>query len=113
MTASKPYVVIVELSLKPNASILEGKKLLVQNSAASFQNEPGCFRFDVVETHNDETTFFLYEIYQDEKAFSEHLKSKHYLEFEVASEQFFYDKKIRLGGLLAEGSDAIETQENE
>lgn len=113
MATSDPYVVIVEFSLKPNVSKTDGKKLLVQNATASFQNEPGCLRFDVVETQGDEAPFILYEIYHDENAFSEHLKSKHYQEFEVASEQFFDGKKIRLGGLVAKASDPMENLENE
>jgi len=113
MTTPDPYVVIVEFSLKSNASREESKKLLIQNAIASFENEIGCHRFDVVQTNEAEVAFVLYEIYQDETAFSEHLKSKHYLEFEAASEQYFESKKIRLGGLVSEESASIEILGNE
>ena len=113
MATPDPYVVIVEFSLKQSASRTESKKLLVQNAIASLQNEPGCHRFDVVETNDAEVPFVLYEIYQDETAFCEHLKSKHYLEFEAASEQYFENKKVRLGGLVSAASAAMEILGNE
>ena len=70
MVAAEPYVVIVEFDLLPNASKADAKELLAQNASASFQNEPGCLRFDVVETHNETAAFTLYEIYTDEAAFA-------------------------------------------
>jgi autoinducer 2-degrading protein len=101
MATSNPYyVVFVEFTLKPNVSKTDAKELLVQNAAISFENEPGCYRFDVVETHNDEAQFILYEIYRDENAFFEHLKTKHYQQFDLVSEQFFESIRIRRGGLV-------------
>ena len=106
MATSNPYyVVFVEFTLKPNVSKTDAKELLVQNAAISFENEPGCYRFDVVETYNDEAHFILYEIYRDENAFSEHLKTKHYQKFDAVSEQFFEGKRIRLGGLVSGAPD--------
>lgn len=104
-TPNPYYVVFVELTLKSNVSKTDAKKLLVQNAALSFENEPGCYRFDVVETHNDEAQFLLYEIYRDENAFFEHLKTKHYQKFDVVSEQFFEGIRIRRGGLVPGESD--------
>ena len=114
MATSNPYyVVLVEFTLKPNISKTDAKELLVRNAAISLENEPGCYRFDVVETFNREAHFILYEIYRDENAFSEHLKSKHYQEFDAVSEQYFDGKKIRLGGLVAEASDPLDNLGNE
>jgi autoinducer 2-degrading protein len=109
MATSNPYyVVFVELTLKPNVSKTDAKELLVQNAAISIENEPGCFRFDVVETYNDEAHFILFEIYRDENAFSEHLKTKHYEKFDAVSEQFFEGKQIRLGGLVSGTLDPLK-----
>lgn len=106
MAKSNPcYVVLVEFTLKPNVSKTDAKELLVQNAATSFENEPGCLRFDVVETQGDRAPFILYEIYHDENAFSEHLKTKHYQKFDAVSEQFFEGKRIRLGGLVSGAPD--------
>lgn len=63
--------------------------------------------------NDPDVPFVLYEIYQDETAFSEHLKSKHYLEFKAASEQYFDNKKIRLGDLVSEASSSVEISGNE
>ena len=102
MGTSNPYhAVVVEFTLKPDVSRTDAKELLVQNATISFENEPGCYRFDVVETYTDEAHFILYEIYRDENAFSEHLKTKHYQKFDAVSEQFFTGKRIRLGGLAS------------
>ena len=106
MATSNPYhAVVVEFTLKPDVSRTDAKELLVQNATISFENEPGCYRFDVVETYTDEAHFILYEIYRDENAFSEHLKTKHYQQFDMASEQFFENKQIRLGGLVSGAPD--------
>ena len=108
MATSNPYyVVFVEFTLKPNVSKTDAKELLVQNAAISIENEPGCFRFDVVETYNNEAHFILFEIYRDENAFSEHLKTKHYQKFDAVSEQFFEGKQIRLGGLVSGTPDPL------
>lgn len=99
MAETEQYVVIVELELLPAASKLDAEALLSKNAAASFENEPGCLRFDVVEVHNDAAAFILYEIYSGESAFVEHTKTQHFLEFEKASIRYFGSKNIRLGAL--------------
>ena len=106
MVATEPYVVIVEFDLLPNASKADAKELLAQNASASFQNEPGCLRFDVVETHNEITAFTLYEVYTDEAAFAAHLKAPHFLAFDQESQNFFGGKNVRLGRLATEASAA-------
>ncbi len=109
MALSCRYVVIVDVRLKASVSKADAKELLVQNATASFRNEPGCHRFDVIETCDSEVPFVLYEIYQDESAFEEHLKSKHYQEFDTISERFFDGKAIRSGGLIAAASEPPRT----
>ena len=104
MAETELYVVIVELELLPAASKADAEALLSKNAAASFENEPGCLRFDVVEAHNDAAAFILYEIYSSESAFAEHLKTQHFLEFDKASIRYFGSKNIRLGALSTEAS---------
>lgn len=104
MVATEPYVVIVEFDLLPDASKADARELLARNASASFQNEPGCLRFDVVETHNEAAVFTLYEVYSDEAAFAAHLKTPHFLAFDQESQNFFGGKNIRLGRLTTEAS---------
>ena len=113
MEPHDPYVVIVEFSLKPSASKAESQKLLVQNAVNSLQNEPGCHRFDVVETNDAKVPFVLYELYQDETAFVDHLNSPHYLEFNEAADQYFEDKNVRVGSLANSASNLVKNLENE
>jgi autoinducer 2-degrading protein len=56
-----------------NAFIEDGKE--------SLNNEPGTLRFDVIEDSSNPNVFFLYEIYNDETAFSEHTKGEPYQKF--------------------------------
>ena len=104
MVATEPYVVIVEFELLPDASKADARELLAQNASASFQNEPGCLRFDVVEIHSEAAAFTLYEIYSDEAAFTAHLKAPHFLAFDQESQNFFGGKSVRLGRLATEAS---------
>ena len=104
MAATEPYVVIVDFELLPDAPKADARKLLAQNASASFQNESGCLRFDVVETQNEAAAFTLYEVYADEAAFAAHLKTPHFLAFDQDSQNFFGGKNIRLGRLTTEAS---------
>ena len=106
MVATEPYVVIVEFELLPDASKADARELLAQNASASFQNEPGCLRFDVVESQSEAAAFTLYEVYSNEAAFTEHLKAPHFLAFDQESQNFFGGKNIRLGRLTTEASAA-------
>jgi quinol monooxygenase YgiN len=106
MATSNPYhAVVVEFTLKPGVSRTDAKELLVQNATISFENEPECYRFDVVEIYKGDVHFLLYEIYSDENAFSKHLTTKHYQKFDAVSEQFFEGKRIRLGDLVSGAPD--------
>ena len=102
MSTAEPFVVIVELNLLPDVSGEAAKQLVSRNAAASLRNEPGCLRFDVVEIRDEGAAFMLYEIYANEHAFAEHLKTPHFQEFDRASERYFGTRKVRLGGLCAE-----------
>ena len=106
MAATEPYVVIVEFELHPDASKADARELLAQNASASFRNEPGCLRFDVVESQNEAAAFTLYEVYADEAAFAAHLKTPHFRSFDQDSRNFFGGKNIRLGRLATEASSA-------
>ncbi|MXX88796.1 MAG: antibiotic biosynthesis monooxygenase [Boseongicola sp. SB0677_bin_26] len=106
MAATEPYVVLVEFELLPDASMADARELLAQNASASFRNEPGCLRFDVVETQDEAAAFTLYEVYADEAAFTAHLNSPHFLAFDQESGNFFGGKSVRLGRLTTEASAA-------
>jgi quinol monooxygenase YgiN len=47
----------------------------------STRDEPGCYRFDVLQDEKDPNRIYFYEVYKDQAAFQEHLKQPHYLKW--------------------------------
>ena len=79
------HTVIVSLRVKPDMvdAFLEA---IGENSRASRRDEPGCLRFDVHRDLDDPTHFLLYELYADERAFTEdHRSAPHYEKWRAAS----------------------------
>jgi len=67
---------IVKLYIKEEC-IEEFKKVSFYNSENS-RKEPGCLRFDVLQSEEDPTLFFLYEIYKAEEDITHHKTTEHY-----------------------------------
>jgi quinol monooxygenase YgiN len=71
------------------------RRLIIENAAASLQQEPGCRQFDVLEPEGaSDGRFVLYEIYIDDAAFDAHLKSSHYGVFDQASAPMVVEKSV-------------------
>jgi autoinducer 2-degrading protein len=78
------FTVLVSLRVKPD---MVGRFLEVmgETSRASRGDEPGCLRFDVHLDNDDPSHFLLYEIYADERAFTEeHRRAPHYEKWRAA-----------------------------
>ena len=73
--------VIVNFEAEPGQgeALLEALKF---QSANSLEKEPGCRRFDVCSDPEDAHHFLLYELYDDEAAFSAHTQTEHYAAFQ-------------------------------
>lgn len=41
-------------------------------------HEPGCYQFDLLEHHSDPDVFFLFEIYDNETSFKQHVQTPHF-----------------------------------
>jgi (4S)-4-hydroxy-5-phosphonooxypentane-2,3-dione isomerase len=79
------YTVIVSLQVKPDV-VERFVEVIGENSRASRRDEPGCLRFDVHQDNDDPTHFVLYELYADERAFTEaHRGAPHYEKWRAAS----------------------------
>jgi autoinducer 2-degrading protein len=79
------YTVIVSLRVK-SGMVDEFLEVMGENSRASRRDEPGCLRFDVHQDNDDPNHFLLYELYADERAFTEaHRGAPHYEKWRVAS----------------------------
>lgn len=76
---------IVAVDVRPEC-IEAFKRISVYNHENS-RKEPGNVRFDVLQSNDDPTKFFLYEVYEDADAAAAHKKTEHYLRWrdEVAA----------------------------
>lgn len=52
---------------------------MLDDARGSVNDEPGCYRFDVLQDDNDPNTIYLYEIYKDQAAFDAHGKAPHFI----------------------------------
>jgi (4S)-4-hydroxy-5-phosphonooxypentane-2,3-dione isomerase len=90
----RPLVVLVEFLVKPSF-VGRFRDLISVNAEASLERERGCRRFDVLVDPKEPRRFVLYEIYDDEAAFDEHLASAHYRSFAAAIENEIEQRFVR------------------
>ncbi|MBI4191505.1 MAG: antibiotic biosynthesis monooxygenase [Betaproteobacteria bacterium] len=62
-------------------------------SRATLEAEPGCERFDVHQSKDDRTLFFLIEVYADQAALDAHRVAPHCLQFRVDTVDRVTDRK--------------------
>jgi quinol monooxygenase YgiN len=96
------FVVIVDFRLKSGA-LAEFRPMIDANARASVRDEPGCRRFDVVESRGEPDRVLLYEIYDDEASFNQHCRTAHFLSFDSDSARFVAEKLVVQGDLVCEG----------
>jgi autoinducer 2-degrading protein len=78
------YVVSVDFGTAPE-NFERFKQIMNENAKASVSDEPGCRQFDVYEVATAPNHLFLYELYDDEAAFQQHLNAAHYKKFTETS----------------------------
>ena len=88
------FIVVVDLEIGVDA-LAAFLPLMRQNAAASLRDEAGCRQFDVCHDPDAPTTIFLYEVYDDAAAFTAHLVSAHYLQFDAATRAMIRSKAVR------------------
>jgi quinol monooxygenase YgiN len=86
------FVVTVVFIAKPEFRA-QFRKAMVENAEASRTREPGCRQFDVCESV-DGSQVFLYEIYDDEVAFTSHLATDHFQRFNQSANEWVADKRV-------------------
>jgi quinol monooxygenase YgiN len=57
---------------------------MTENARASVADEPGCRQFDIYEVATSPNHLFLYEVYDDDAAFQQHLNAPHFKKFSEA-----------------------------
>ncbi|NHJ87911.1 MAG: antibiotic biosynthesis monooxygenase [Asgard group archaeon] len=70
------YVVCVTVYVK-NEYVVEFIEASL-NNAKNTRKETLNLRFDVLQSNDDPTRFFLYEVYKDESGFTAHKETEHY-----------------------------------
>lgn len=61
----------------------EFAQVMKTQATNSLTLESGCHQFDVCFDREDPCRVFLYELYTDQTAFEEHLKTEHFLDFDA------------------------------
>jgi autoinducer 2-degrading protein len=94
------FVIVVRFEAKPEC-IGDFKSAILLQAHNSLIREEGCQVFDVSVPVDGENEFFLYEVYDDEAAFEEHLKTEHYAEFDAKAQPMISLKKPRKLNLIS------------
>ncbi|GAB4391985.1 MAG: putative quinol monooxygenase [Kiloniellaceae bacterium] len=76
------HVVTVVFTIR-SEHLEDFRAAMARQAETSLRAEPGCRQFDVCYDPAAPTTCFLYEIYQDEKAFRAHLATSHFKTFDA------------------------------
>jgi len=93
------YVVTVDFGTAPE-NFDRFKTMMSQNARASVADEPGCREFNVYEIAATPNHLFLYEVYDDEAAFQQHLAAPHYKHFKEASDPIITSRGGTRGTML-------------
>ena len=67
---------------------------VLQHSKNSLTKEEGCRRFDVCTDPQDESRFFLYEVYDDPAALTVHQQADYFAKFGETVEPWVSDRQI-------------------
>ncbi len=85
---------VVEFRIKP-PFIAAFAEAIEANAQASLDTEPGCRLFDVCRDPADPALFFLYELYEDERALQAHLCTTHFTAMSLATTDWIENKLVR------------------
>ena len=83
---------VVTVHVKPE-NIAEFIAATRENHAGS-RREPGNFRFDVLQSSEDEGRFLLYEVFASPEAVEEHRKTPHYLAWRAKVEPWMAKPRV-------------------
>ena len=62
---------------------------VLDDAIGSVRDEPGCFRFDVLQDESNPNRIHLYEVYQDEAALEAHRQAPHYVKWRSIVNDWF------------------------
>ncbi len=98
------YINAVDLDIAPDqmAKFVE----LVKENGASAVKEPGCREFNITVLANNPNHVFLYEVYENEAALTEHRATDHFKKYAAATANMVTARNVRAMSLVAFNSKA-------
>ena len=79
---------------------------VLDDAKGSVKDEPGCFRFDVLQDDADPNRVYLYEVYKDRAALDAHRKAPHYLKWRSTVSDWFDGDPKRIATTTVFPTDA-------
>ncbi len=67
----------------------EFRQASLGDAEGSTRDEPGCYRFDILQNSEDPNLFHLYEVYEDDAALDAHREAPHYKTWRSSVEHMF------------------------
>ena len=61
-------------------------KAIEVDALGSEGDEPGCYRFNVLQDQEDSNVYYFYEVYRDEAALEAHRNAPHYAVWRAAAD---------------------------
>lgn len=102
-------VLTVFFDVKP-AHVDAFKTVILAHASASLLEEPGCRQFDVSQDPIEPSSFFLYEIYDDEAALEAHRSTERIKEVNATTSPWVTSRKI-LTYRLVQGQSSTAVKE--
>jgi len=62
---------------------------VLDDAIGSVRDEPGCYRFDVLQDDSDSNCMHLYEVYADQAALEAHRQAPHFLKWRSTVSDWF------------------------
>lgn len=88
-------VVTVNFKAKPD-KVEQFREAILYQAKSSRENEVGCQQFDVVQSQEEPSRFFVYEIYEDEAAFEIHKNSDHSAQTKIAVADILDERELTI-----------------
>ncbi len=80
--------IIVSIKIKPGYRDAFVESLL-DDAKGSVGNEPGCFRFDVLQDDDNPNLIYLYEVYENQAALDKHRTMPHFTKWRETVNDWF------------------------
>lgn len=77
-------------------SVDDFAEAVIRQARNSKENEPACHQFDVLQSSEDPTRFFLYETYSDAAAFEAHRQTPYFADFGAAVQPMVASKQSHI-----------------